>query len=97
MNRKHAFAILTMTLVLGLFAASPAAAQTQLLNITQDIPMAATMDNPCTVGIETIAFTGTTHLNQQVWLMPGGSTRLVIAESTSLTGNDLTLGVTSPS
>jgi hypothetical protein len=96
MNRKYAFALLTATLVLSLFAAAPASAQTQLLSIQQDVPMAATLDNPCTTGPEAIAFTGTTHINQEVWLMPGGTTRLVVSESTNLSGQDTLLGTASP-
>src|SRR6266511_3294842 len=96
MNRKYSFALLSVTLAMSLFAATPASAQTQLLNISQDVPMAATLDNPCTAGPEAIAFTGTTHLNQEVWLMPGGTTRLIVSESTSLSGQDTLLGLESP-
>jgi hypothetical protein len=96
MNSKYAFALLTVTLALSLFAAAPASAQMQLLNIQQDVPMAATLDNPCTAGTEAIAFTGTTHVNQQVWSMPGGSIRLILGEVTTLSGTDILLGVASP-
>jgi len=96
MNRKYKLAIVTLSLALSLFAAAPASAQVQLLSVQQDVPMAATLDNPCTVAPEAIAFTGTTHIDQQVWLMPGGTTRLVVSETTSLSGTDTLLGAASP-
>ena len=96
MNSKTTLTLLTVTLALSLFAAAPVSAQTQLLSIQQDVPMAATLDNPCTAGPEAIAFTGTTHINQEVWLMPGGTTRLIVSESTSLSVTDTLLGLASP-
>jgi hypothetical protein len=81
---------------LCLIAAIPAAAQVQLLNLQADVPIAVTLDNPCTAAPEAIAFTGTTHLNQQVWLMPGGTTRLAVSESTSIQGKNVLVLFGSP-
>ena len=80
--------IAASAVALCLLVTLPASAQVQLLNIHQDVPVAATLDNPCTSAIEAIAFTGTTHLDQQVWLMPGGTTRLAVADSTLIQGTD---------
>ena len=97
MNRNFA-AILTITLAFALLAATPAAAQTRVLNIEQlEVPLAVTLDNPCTAGIEAIAFTGKTLLNQEVWLMPEGRTRLVISESTTLQGTNTAVLFGTPS
>lgn len=95
MNTRN-FAFLGVALALSLFAVAPASAQTRILAIEQDIPTTVTLDNPCTAGAELIAFTGNTHLNQEVWLMPGGTTRLIVSESTNLTGKDNLLGLASP-
>jgi hypothetical protein len=95
-TRRHQPALWTLAVAFALFAVTPASAQTQLLQLEQDVPLAAVVDNPCTSGPETIAFTGTAHITQEVWLMPGGTTRLVVSESSSLTGKDLLLGLLSP-
>src|SRR5688572_926654 len=80
--------LVALTLVLALFAAGSASAQTQLLGIEQELPLAAVLDNPCTSQLEAISFTGKTQLYQEVWLMPGQKTRLVLNESTTLQGTD---------
>ena len=71
-----------------LAAAAPALSQTLLLDLNTSLPMAATLDNPCTAELEAIAFNGTTQLAQRVWLLPNGNMRLQIAENTSLEGVD---------
>jgi hypothetical protein len=88
MNRKTLFTTLIFALAFVLVGVGSASAQTQLLKIEQDIPLAATLNNPCTAANELITFTGWTHLNQEVWLMPGGTTRLVVSDSTTLQGKD---------
>jgi hypothetical protein len=79
---------LVLTVVLALFAAGSASAQTQLLQIDQELPLAAVLDNPCTTRIEAISFTGKTQMHQEVWLMSGDKPRLVVDESTTLQGTD---------
>lgn len=74
-------------------AALPAAAQTLLLDLNTNVPLAATLDNPCTPEVEAIAFSGMTQLMQRVWLMPTGTLRLQFAENTSLTGTDAVGGL----
>jgi hypothetical protein len=70
-------------------AAIPAAAQTLLLDLSPTtIPLAATLDNPCTPQLEAIAFQGTTSFSQRVWLMPDGDIRLQFAENTALQGQN---------
>jgi hypothetical protein len=71
-----------------LLAAVPAAAHTLLLDVNLNVPLAATLDNPCTPQVEAIVFSGTTQLAQRVWLMPDGNLRLQVAENTSLEGLD---------
>lgn len=93
MNRKYD--VFALALTVALFVAGTASAQTQVLNVSQDVPLAATLDNPCTTTVEAIAFTGTTHIDQQVWLGPTGSLRLIVGESASLSGTD-TLNAVSP-
>ena len=95
MNSKFSFSMLVL-LTAMILAAGSASAQTQLLVVDQAVPMAATLDNPCTAAIEAIAFTGTTNLHQEVWLMPGGTTRLVVAETTTLQGSDTALPLGTP-
>jgi hypothetical protein len=80
--------LFTFAAAAGLFGAVPAAAQTLLLDIDQSVPMALTMDNPCTPQAEAIAFQGTTQLAQRVWLMPNGKFRLQVSEQTALQGQD---------
>jgi len=92
MNRRLLIAIVALLAL----AAIPASAQVKLLDIQQDVPLAATLDNPCTSAIEAIAFTGTTHLNQQVWMMPGGTTRLIVSESTNIQGINTLMPFGSP-
>ena len=86
MNRVNL--ILVLTFILALFAAGSASAQSQLLQIEQELPLAAVLDNPCTTKLEAIAFTGKTLLYQEVWLMPGDKPRIVLNESTTLQGTD---------
>ena len=69
-----------------LSSAVPAVAQTLLLDVTATVPLAAVLDNPCTTALEAIAFTGSTNLQQRVWLMPDGRLRLQFAEATTLSG-----------
>src|SRR5438270_2547445 len=71
-----------------LLSAIPAYAQILLIDLDQSVPMAATMDNPCSAQTEAIVFTGTTQLAQRVWLMPNGNLRLQIAEQTTMQGQD---------
>jgi hypothetical protein len=72
----------------ALLAAGPALGQTLLLDITTTLPLAATMDNPCTAAPEVIAFTGSTSLAQRVWLMPDGRLRVQYAEATAMQGQE---------
>jgi hypothetical protein len=72
----------------GLVAAVPAVGQTLLLDLSTTVPLAAAMDNPCSVPVEAILLQGTTQLSQRVWQMPDGKLRLQIAEQTSLQGQD---------
>jgi hypothetical protein len=81
----------TFTAAALLAAAAPAAAQTLLLDVNLNLPLAATLDNPCTPQTELIAFTGSTALAQRVWLLPSGNLRLQFEETTSISGVD-TLG-----
>lgn len=81
--------------IAALAAAAPAAAQTLLLDVNTTLPLAAVLDNPCTSAAEAIAFTGSTALQQRVYLMPDGRFRLQFAESTTLSGTD-TLAVVNP-
>jgi hypothetical protein len=97
MKSRLSLTLFATVAALCFFAAAPtASAQTQLLNVSVDVPLAATLDNPCTTALEAIAFTGTTHIDQQVWLMPGGTTRLVLGENTSISGKDILRGPLSP-
>jgi hypothetical protein len=86
MNRLNL--TLALTFVVALFAAGSASAQTQLLNVDQELPLAAVLDNPCTAAVEAISFTGKTQMHQEVWLMPGDKPRIVLDESTTLQGTD---------
>ena len=97
MNRLNM--TLALTFVLALFAAGSASAQTQLLGIDAELPLAAVLDNPCTSKIEAISFTGKTQIYQEVWMMPGQTTRIVLDESTTLQGTDTAVlfGEASPS
>ena len=72
-----------------LAAATPAAGQVLLLDLSTAVPLAGTFDNPCTPAAESIMLKGTTNLRQRVWLMPSGNLRLQIAESTAMNGSDL--------
>ena len=71
-----------------LAGAVPALAQTLLLDVTATVPLAAVLDNPCTTATEAIAFTGSTNLQQRVWLMPDGRLRLQFVEATSMSGTN---------
>jgi len=71
-----------------LAGAAPALAQTLLLDVTATVPLAAVLDNPCTTAPEAIAFSGSTNLQQRVWLMPDGRLRLQLVEATGLSGLD---------
>ena len=100
MKRHYGFFIALALIVMSI-GAVPASAQnaeggTMLLNVDQDVPLAATLDNPCTSTLEAIVFTGTMHLSQQVYSMPSGTTRLAVAESLNLTGTDTTPLLVSP-
>jgi hypothetical protein len=84
-----------MTKILRVFFASailaagaPAVAQTLLLDVNTTVPLAAVLDNPCTTAPEAIAFSGSTALQQRVYLMPDGRFRLQFAESTTMSGLD---------
>jgi hypothetical protein len=68
--------------------AAPAMGQALLLDLNATVPLAATLDNPCTTETEAILFKGNTNLAQRVWLMPSGNLRLQFAETTSLEGVD---------
>ena len=70
----------------SLVIAGPALGQTLLLDVTTTLPLAATMDNPCTAAPEAIVFAGTTNLVQRVWLLPDGRLRLQVAEATAMQG-----------
>ena len=72
----------------ALVATGPALGQTLLLDVSLTLPLAATMDNPCTAAPEAIAFTGSTHLVQRVWLLPDGRLRLQYAEATAMQGQE---------
>jgi hypothetical protein len=74
-----------------LAAAAPAAAQVLLLDANLNLPLVATLDNPCTPQPEAILFQGSTALAQRVWLLPNGNLRLQFDETTALNGVD-TLG-----
>ena len=81
--------ILRMFLTAALLAgAAPVVAQTLLLDVTATVPLAAVLDNPCTAATEAIAFTGSTNLQQRVWLMPDGRLRLQFVEATSMSGTN---------
>ena len=81
--------ILRMFLASALLAsAAPALAQTLLLDVATTLPLAGVLDNPCTTAPEAIAFSGSTNLQQRVWLMPDGRIRLQFAEATNLTGQN---------
>jgi hypothetical protein len=69
-------------------AAAPAIGQVLLLDLTQTVPLVATLDNPCTPQLEAIVFKGSTNLSQRVWLLPDGNVRLQLAETTALEGLD---------
>jgi hypothetical protein len=71
-----------------LAAAAPAFGQVLLLDISQTIPLVATLDNPCTPQLEAIVFKGSTSLSQRVWLLPDGNMRLQFAETTAIEGLD---------
>jgi hypothetical protein len=81
----------TLTAAGILAAAAPAGAQVLLLDVNLNLPLAATLDNPCTLQTEAILFTGSTALAQRVWLLPNGNLRLQLDETTSMSGVD-TLG-----
>lgn len=85
MRAKGAVFVLTL-LMIGM--AQPAAAQVQVLGIDQNVPLAATLDNPCTSELEAIAFSGAVHLVQEVWLMPDSRLRLIVQEETRLHGEN---------
>jgi hypothetical protein len=72
----------------ALLAATPAGAQIPLLEVHQNIPMAAVLDNPCTGAAEAIAFQGTTQLSQKVWQLANGNLRLEITEHTAVQGEN---------
>jgi hypothetical protein len=74
-----------------LAAAAPAAGQVLLLDVALKLPLAATLDNPCTPQIEAIAFQGVTDLTQRVWLTAEGNLRLQFAETTAMQGTATTL------
>jgi hypothetical protein len=82
--------ILRNFLALAALAAAslPATGQTLLLDVNTSVPLAAVLDNPCTSQAEAIAFSGSTALQQRVYLMPDGRFRLQFAESTTLSGTD---------
>lgn len=93
--------LLRMSLLIALAVATlamPAAGQVQVLGLDQNVPLAATLDNPCTTEVEAILFSGAVHLVQEVWLMPNSNLRLIVRETTTLQGqqNNLLLGETSP-
>lgn len=71
-----------------LAGAAPVVAQTLLLDAAVTVPLAAVLDNPCTATAEAIAFSGSTNLQQRVWLMPDGRLRLQFVEATSLSGQN---------
>jgi hypothetical protein len=83
---KYFFHALTAAVILA--AAVPAAAQTLLLDVSQTVPIAATLDNPCSPQPEAIVFTGSTNLTERVWLLPDGNIRVQFYESTAVQGND---------
>lgn len=95
MNRLNL--TLALTLVVALMTAGSASAQTRLLQLEQEVPLAAVLDNPCTTKIEAISFTGKAQLYQEVWLMPGDKTRIVLDESTTLQGTDTAIVFGEPS
>jgi hypothetical protein len=76
----------TLMAVATLAAAMPAAAQVLLLDVNLNLPLAATLDNPCTAQTEAILFTGSTAIAQRVWLLPNGNLRLQFDETTSMSG-----------
>ena len=61
---------------------------TELLSLHQNVPLVATLDNPCTGVAEAIAFTGAVELRQTVWKMPDGRLRLYLYERTAMHGKD---------
>jgi hypothetical protein len=67
---------------------APVLGQTLLLDVNQTIPLAATLDNPCTGQLEAIAFQGSAQLAQRVWAMPSGTVRLQTIEQTTMQGQD---------
>jgi hypothetical protein len=75
-------------------AAQPVMGQVLLLDLNTSVPMAATLDNPCTAEPEAILFQGTTALQQRVWLLANGNLRLQFAENTALEGTTGLLGGT---
>jgi hypothetical protein len=84
----------SLTAAAVLAAAAPAMGQTLLLDVPDTvIPLAATLDNPCTLQPEAIVFKGSTTLAQRVWLMPDGNVRLQFAETTTMEGSDATAGL----
>ena len=78
----------TLMSAVSLVGAVPAGAQTLLLDTNLTVPMAATMDDPCSSTVEAIVFQGTTQLAQRVWLLGNGNFRLQIVEQTALQGQD---------
>lgn len=69
--------------------AAPAFGQVLLLSVENvNVPMASTLDNPCTAAAEAIAFAGTTNITQRVWLESDGRLRLQFYETTTLQGVD---------
>jgi hypothetical protein len=71
-------------------AAAPAAGQVLLLDVATTVPMAGTLDNPCTPLPEAIVFSGSTALAQRLWLLPDGNLRLQFYESTAMAGQAVT-------
>jgi hypothetical protein len=82
-------ATLVLSLAAALVAPAPAGAQVRLLTLDQTVPIAATLDNPCTAVQEAVAFQGTVHLVEEVWQTPTGALRLIVSEETSIQGRDL--------
>jgi hypothetical protein len=87
-------AALGLALAAMLLAPAPAGAQLlgsePLLSLVRDVPIAATLDNPCTAVREAIAFTGTVRLAEDVLQTAlVGKLRLILAEQTAIQGRDL--------
>lgn len=82
---KTACILIAATAVL----AAPAAAQTLLVDVNSNIPMAAMLDNPCTAQPEAIVFQGNTQVAQRVWALSNGNLRLQLFERTALEGVDI--------